>query len=36
LSGLGLDKEATEQFVTEALKQFIAVTEETETGQREG
>ncbi|CAL9305626.1 Clp protease N-terminal domain-containing protein [Streptomyces rochei] len=36
LSGLGLDKEATERFVTEALKQFIAVTEETETGQREG
>ncbi|MCO6716958.1 Clp protease N-terminal domain-containing protein, partial [Streptomyces sp. CHB19.2] len=36
LSGLGLDKEATERYVTEALAEFIEVTEEKEPGQGEG
>jgi hypothetical protein len=36
LSGLGLGKEATERYITEALAEFIAVTEETgQTGQAE-
>ncbi|MFE1584098.1 Clp protease N-terminal domain-containing protein [Streptomyces sp. NPDC058737] len=36
LSGLGLGKEATERFVTEALAQFIKVTEKSGEGGTEG
>ncbi|MGC9499816.1 Clp protease N-terminal domain-containing protein [Streptomyces sp. WG7] len=36
LSGLGLDKEATERYVTEALAEFIKMTEGKEPGQGEG
>ncbi|MGW8065806.1 Clp protease N-terminal domain-containing protein [Streptomyces ziwulingensis] len=36
LSGLGLGKEATERYVTEALAEFLAATEEKEPGEGQG